>query len=157
MDLPLGKIVQSSNIVVQFRIETAEAAATFLCRPTFQRFPNSFGIFCSNILDHIKINRQLSIEEEREVERKPQGETFSNEIIIKEERKKEKKNQGVRQERRRERHRDGKRRGKQKCNELHALAYIFTRQKKKNNRTEWLGGSGRCVSSYNSNPTLVRV
>ena len=49
------------------------------------------GYFCSNILDHIKINRQLSIEEEREVERKPQGETFSNEIIIKEERKKEKK------------------------------------------------------------------
>ena len=72
----------------------------------------------------------MSIEEEREVERKPQGETFSNEIIIKEERKKEKKNQGVRQERRRERERDGKRRGKQKCNELHALAYIFTRQKK---------------------------
>ena len=94
MDLPLGKIVQSSNIVVQFRIETAEAATTFLCRPTFQRFPNSFGIFCSNILDHIKINRQLSIEEEREVERKPQGETFSNEIIIKEERKKEKKKPG---------------------------------------------------------------
>ena len=155
MDLPLGKIVQSSNIVVQFRIETAEAAATFLCRPTFQRFPNSFGIFCSNILDHIKINRQLSIEEEREVERKPQGETFSNEIIIKEERKKEKKTRAYAR-REGERERDGKRRGKQKCNELHALAYIFTRQKK-NNRTEWLGGSGRCVSSYNSNPTLVRV